>query len=680
VRQRIALVLVACLVAGLQTILPAAAVTAPPAPKKLDVSKSPKVDRPAPEAPQGHFAKDGGLPPAPKRVRERIEDRSASTETWENDDGTLGVVAYASPHYYKPDRSAAAWQPIDTGLAATPGTAGVWHSKATPAPVSFAPLGAPGGNVRVSLAGDDVGFAPVGANPAAVEPAIDGSNATYAEVWPGVDLRYGTLAGGVKEDLVIKGPGSAATFSFDLVAMTAKANGGGLDLVVNGHRVGTVPAPTVATAKRAVPGEVSGAGFSVEADQAGRKGGRVRVSVDSKWLGGLPAKAFPVVIDPTFYGDVGPTSTRSMSADGRTTNNVQVGIDGSGRSWRATAQFPLPPPVANNNDPSRPWRLVQATMFLQGNQQRNVTVLGAALQPLSFQTVGQAGTPLFTTGGNASGDVTWWVSTHGASWYGFEGDETSYDPDPVINPLDVLNPVVLYDYAQASPPTTVVSPADGQTISTITPTLTATPSAETEPTVYYDFKLATGPDGKGTVVDSGWLKVMPAGCGSDPACTTTSRWPVPAGALSDGMTYYATVLVDIGAPWDPGTSYYTRPAAPGAPVRFTVKQRLGAGGPSPTDTVGSPPGTTDMPAKGAPSPGTAPASVTVNMVTGNLALGVGTRSLATVSGAAGVSLQYNSGQPDSLAGAQHGLAGEYWVDDPSHDPGPSPPGAAWTRR
>ncbi len=668
-RNRIALVLVVCLFAGLETSLPAAAAKGPPAPKKLDVSKSPKIERPVPEAPQGRFAKDGGHRPAPKRVRERVEERSASSETWENDDGTLGVVTYASPHYYKPDPSSSAWQPIDTGLAATPGKAGVWHSKATPAPVSFAPLGASGGNVQVALAGANVGFAPSGANPAAVAPAIDGSNATYAEVWPGVNLRYGTLAGGVKEDIVIKSPGTPATFSFDLVGMTATANGdGGLDLVVDGHQVGTVPAPTVSNTIRAVPTEVSGVALTAESDGAGRAGGRVRISVDSKWLSGLPAKAFPIDIDPTFYGDVGPTSTRSMSADGRTTANVQVGIDGSGRSWRATAQFPLPPPVANNTDLSRPWRLVRGTMFLQGNQHTNVTVLGAPLEPLSFQTVGQAGTPLFTDGGNASGDVTWWVGLHGASWYGFEGNETSYDPDPVINPLDVLNPVILYDYAQASPPTSVSSPTDGQTISTTTPTLTAAPSAETEPTVYYDFKVGTDASGRGTVVDSGWLKVMPGGCGGDPACTTTPQWPVPPGALADGMTYSATVLVGINEPWDTTPSYYTPPAAPRAPVRFTVKQRLGAGGPSPTDTVGAPPGTTDTPSKGAPSPGTPPASVTVNMVTGNLALGVGTRSLQTVSGAAGVTLQYNSGQPDSLAGAQHGLQGEYWVDNAGHDP------------
>ncbi len=85
-------------------------------------------------------------------------------------------------------------------------------------------------------------------------------------------------------------------------------------------------------------------------------------------------------------------------------------------------------------------------------------------------------------------------------------------------------------------------------------TLTANPSTETGPSVFYDFKVGTSADGKGTVLDSGWLTVMPGGCGSTPGCTTTPMWAVPPGALADGMTYYATVLVTTTSPGSPGPS------------------------------------------------------------------------------------------------------------------------------
>ena len=94
---------------------------------------------------------------------------------------------------------------------------------------------------------------------------------------------------------------------------------------------------------------------------------------------------------------------------------------------------------------------------------------------------------------------------------------------------------------------------------------------------------------------------------------------------------------------------------------FTVKLREGAGGPSPTDTVGSTASGTTTPAQGSPSPGLAPASETVNLLTGDLALTAATHSLSTLGGPAAVLLNYNSLDADV-----YGLDAHYFADTGDH--------------
>jgi hypothetical protein len=301
----------------------------------------------------------------------------------------------------------------------------------------------------------------------------------------------------------------------------------------------------------------------------------------------------------------------------------------------------------------------------------SITVLGEPLQP-TYISVPQ-GTTLFTaTQTSASADITTWVSQHGASWYGFTGDEINLSSMRAFTASDIQ---INYYYEQAPPPTWVTSPLDQGTVPSTTPALVANVSDPTDPVVYYDFKVSTAPDGSGTVVDSGWLTVCPNGCNQTGALSSP-QWQLPSGALIDGMTYYVSALDDIGTPWDPKAFGYVSPAAcvpNGHPciTSFTIKQRLGAGGPSPTDTVGSTPGGTSTPSQGAPNPGTPLASLTVNMATGNLALSAGTHVMQAVSGAATATLNYNSTGSNSLSGGQHGLYGQYFADagSPQHSPG-----------
>ncbi|MBX3089157.1 MAG: hypothetical protein KF772_01065 [Cryobacterium sp.] len=162
-------------------------------------------------------------------------------------------------------------------------------------------------------------------------------------------------------------------------------------------------------------------------------------------------------------------------------------------------------------------------------------------------------------------------------------------------------------------------PADESIVSTLTPTLsvgTATnPDGDTMPAAPYRFTIGTGPQpGTGTVVSSGWL--------------SSPTWQVPTGVLQDGGVYSWGVEVDDG----------TEPFDSGWANSFKVDLRLGAAGPSPTDSAGP---------------------VTVNLATGNASLSFPGPSIQTMGGPIGMTFSYNSGIE-----TRYGLTGSYYLAQP----------------
>lgn len=163
-------------------------------------------------------------------------------------------------------------------------------------------------------------------------------------------------------------------------------------------------------------------------------------------------------------------------------------------------------------------------------------------------------------------------------------------------------------------------PAHGAVINSPRPVLTVFPATSpTNGAVDYWFEVATGADMSGnTVASSGWQ--------------SPTSYTVPDGALQDGVTYYwrATARAD-GLETD-------------GPVRsFRHDRRFGTGGPSPQDPVGP---------------------VSVNLATGNLALGVSSPKFPTVGGEVGLDFSYNSLAPDKA-----GLRGTYF--DVANQPTPN---------
>ena len=701
---KVAHVAVLGLIAGL--VVPVASTADPAFAEKSHeqaLIASPRLAQTAPSAPPGIGA--GGLAEKrskqPKRVRELTDLRSARSETWLNDDGSLSVRQYAGPHFYRPAKGAPL-EPIDTALARVGGpdseVVGTTKNSWT---VSLGVSGRVGGATQFVLAGGrSISVTPLGVTDSAASPAVDGDVATYRQLWPGVDVIDRVQIDGVKEDVVLTRPGTATDFDFSVSGADLRfEKGGDVILKSNGSTVARIPAPVVELAKDSTGEKPVTAGkhaprFSRSANPTEASharwviadGGRLSLKVDPAWLQALPSDAFPVTVDPTFYAsgpdvidDDDPMQVASFSNTGQTSSTqLKVGraTDGTG-TWDGAVRFALPSTqtlTAHATSPNgQPWQLTAAVGHLACYGTCNVapvdhygidtSVAGCAATtyaairtcPLNetSATHADSGTDPGIRGGFTATD--WFASEFKAgkvsTWIGLAADQAALnDPSQSLATIDASDIWIDFYFTQNLAPTTITTPAADATFATATPTLAA--AAATPPSgkaAWYDFSITTSPGGNGAIVDSGWL--------------STPTWTVPAGALHDGVTYYAQVRdTDISPAILPGTQTYAEPAAPTSVVPFKVKLRLGDGGQSPTDTIGSPPDSNSTPAKGSPSPGEAPSSETVNMVNGNLALTVGTHSVQALAGPAGVTLSYNSIQGSTTSGANFGLQGDYYTD------------------
>mgnify|MGYP001043091800 CR=1 FL=1 len=154
-----------------------------------------------------------------------------------------------------------------------------------------------------------------------------------------------------------------------------------------------------------------------------------------------------------------------------------------------------------------------------------------------------------------------------------------------------------------------VAPADGVTITTLTPTFEAPEVIDANgDTVQYQFRIASGSDGKtGAIATSGWQ--------------SSRSWTPTPGTLQDGDSYTWVVLTNDG---------YDADYAPSWVNHLKVNLRLGASGPSPFDSAGP---------------------VTVNLANGNANLSFSSPIVNTVGGPMGLSFAYNSQQsPDRYRG------------------------------
>lgn len=589
------------------------------------------------------------------------------------------VRRFLEPRFF---HAAKGWQPIDSTLSLSHGR---WTSGSNSWTASFGAPTDPTGVERIDTpSGVGVGFNPVGVSGGEHAPVVSGSTATYADLWQDTTVTDVVSSTGVKETLSLASASAPSDFAFDVSGASLSSDGHGGLLLHAGHTVvGWIPAPTVATA--------DGSSVSDAAASYSVIGSKLHVSVSRAWLTSLPVAAFPVAIDPTYHALFSPSTVVSYQSDNGASSTVfKLGTSGA-TTYDAAVNVPLPAPPAAQN--SQPWRLSRAELGLSCPTACNYSGIHAFAEsgkPLSYGAV-STGSFVPATFSTVGGVYTTYVdlgnsayATGNYPWVGFTA------PSSAMQQIPTADITFEYNYVELPPPAAVTSPSDGSVIATTTPTLTTTvtdaqicPSISSTSgcdmpyNVLYDFKITSAGSGNAgqTVADSGWFEGPYTQDPSTGAFTMTNpTWTVPAGSLVDGAKYTATVQVtnaETVYPNDATQGWVYNAPPTGPPSTFQVKMRLDAGGPSPTDTVGSPPSGTTEPAKGGPNPGTPPSSETVNMVTGDLAVTVGTPSMQTVAGSAGVSLSYNSSQSSTAVaaasgGTGYGLTGRYFRDSGSH--------------
>jgi hypothetical protein len=474
-------------------------------------------------------------PLRPSPVTEVTSARTAQSETWLNADGSKTVRMFAEPHYYQV--SGGSWQAIDTTLRPDPTSAGWYVAAANAWSTRLGPTGSGPSTVVQFADGSQLASTPVSASPSSpVVSASDPSAANYGDVWNGVDVSDRVTPVGVKETLTLKNRDAPASFDFDLSAnATAQAAAAGtVSVTLKGHTA-VIPAPTMTDATGDADATAASLKLSVVSDEAGREGGRVRVSIDGSWLASLPDAAFPVVIDPSVsLSPDSALSSYSVSALNGHSTNVQVGRDSSGDTWRAVMHFPYEQYL--NTNP--PYQVVNA--FLELHDESGSTAASEPLKVyaepyvygLSYSSI--VAQPVIATETDAgvlmSPDVSstvrsWFGSNTTNAGFGLQGSEPGSGNTLKIYAFgDSLYTVALNMIIYQAPPSTTISqPTTGAVVSTATPQLVANAVSWSDCTPVYDFKIGTNPDGSGTVIDSGYVQASPA-----------NQWQVTSGSLLDG--------------------------------------------------------------------------------------------------------------------------------------------------
>ena len=171
----------------------------------------------------------------------------------------------------------------------------------------------------------------------------DGATTTYRGALPGVDVAYAVGADRVKESLVLTGPTSPTSVTFDVtvpsgVALTGDGSGGLQATAAGGAVLFRLPAPFM--------DDAAGAHSTAVAMTASpsASGATVTVTADQAWLA-APGRVWPVTVDPTVtlggpYSDCYLASTSATTQCGASMSSVKVGWDGTTVN-RALLNFPV---------------------------------------------------------------------------------------------------------------------------------------------------------------------------------------------------------------------------------------------------------------------------------------------------------------------------------------------------
>ncbi|MFN7147898.1 MAG: PA14 domain-containing protein [Microthrixaceae bacterium] len=515
----------------------------------------------------------------------------------------------------------------------------------------------------------------------------------YRGIAPGVDLRYRVTATGLKEDFVVAnadGFADPSVFVTDiesegaLIADPERPGSLVLDWDGDGRSAWAgdddgpkvrIPEPVVSNTTGRGLGQLKPSlALDDEAERA-RPGERRRrpvgVLFDVAAAQRLSADQFPVVVDPSVEiipASMGGTWSSHNQAGNLTTGTSQWPLMGDWRIfgatdywrsnvnmgyshlWTSLAPNPkvfsavvklqtveYPAPAAPTFDTS--WSLFPTSpndALIRACHSSAVSYAGAypgvdAAKCRDSYYFGYSLTDsvLGAHSGTTYVDVSDMVRPWVAAKDGAQRIGLSVAPQSGVYNFKATAPTMLVTWDQQTPTTTPVTPTDGQTILSTTPTLQVNavtdPDAGQNPPLYRAMVWAAKP--------SAIAQDDPvAQCAADSAVwssswqSNTPSFAVPDGVLADGTTYYWTIASF-------GNTYPGYPTCSG-PWSFKVDRRLGTSGPFPTQELGP---------------------VTVNMATGNVVTSAGSHSVSTVGGSISADLVYNS-----QASTNQGLRAEYF--------------------
>jgi hypothetical protein len=258
----------------------------------------------------------------PKTSVEQPADRTATTRTFRNRDGTRTLRLYDGQANVR--RPAGSWSPVDLTLATN--TTGL-APKNAPHHVSFTRTGSAAELATVDVdAGHRVAFGLAGATAATAVP--HGDTATYRGVRAGTDLTLTATRSGVRENLVLSSRTAAESYVYPLrlTGLTPVLDHGAVRLTdTTGATRATIPSGLMTDAH----GATSAAVHYALARTA--TGWNLTVTLDRAWLAD-PHRAYPVTVDPSVQIDTDSDDTyvRSGLGDESAAPDLQIGQTGSG--------------------------------------------------------------------------------------------------------------------------------------------------------------------------------------------------------------------------------------------------------------------------------------------------------------------------------------------------------------
>jgi RHS repeat-associated protein len=333
-------------------------------------------------------------------------DRTATTDTFQNPDGSRTLRVYAAQQNVRqPDGS---WRPLSLTLAVGPD--GRYRPRTAPLNVGFARSAADPALASISFdARHSVSFALTGA--AAVGGTAAGATITFRNARPGADLLESATTTGVKEDLILRSAHAPHSFAFALrtVGLSPRLSHGTVQLV---DRLGAVRAivPTPSVSDSAAGGGAPSAAVHYALGSAGPGEWLLHVDLDTSWLDD-PARVYPVTVDPSIAQlntDTDDTYVQSRSTvDHSGAADLEVGSpDGGHTINRAYLHFGSALNSLRNDyivgaslnllnvasSGSRPLTLFTVTQPWSGSQVFPGAPAGQALDTETYDAAGCAGT------------------------------------------------------------------------------------------------------------------------------------------------------------------------------------------------------------------------------------------------------------------------------------------------